>query len=80
MRYFVFTALQDSGVNNPESVSAKVAEVFVDHPNWRQSDADLRELRKDVTFAVYSEEDDIDQVARIVDELFSHLEKASIIE
>jgi type I restriction enzyme R subunit len=48
----------------------------VEHPNWRQSEADLRELRKAVTFAVYAEEDDLDQVARIVDRLFSQLEKA----
>src|SRR5436190_12179990 len=32
-----------------------------------QSEADLRELRKAVTFAVYAEEDDLDQVTRIVD-------------
>ena len=79
LRYFVFTTLQQSGVNNPEGVSAKVAKAFVDHPNWRQSEADLRELRHGVTFAIYAEENDIDEVTRIVDRLFSTLEKANVI-
>jgi len=48
----------------------------VEYPNWRQSEADLRELRKAVTFAVYAQEDDLDQVTRIVDRLFSYLDKA----
>jgi type I restriction enzyme R subunit len=49
----------------------------VEHPNWRQSEADLRELRNAVTFAVYAEEDDLDQVARIVDRLFTVIESPS---
>lgn len=80
VRYFVFTALRKARVNNAEGVSAQIAKAFLDHPNWIQSDADLRELRKAVTFAVYAEEDDIDRVTRIVDELFSHLEKANVIK
>ena len=76
LRYFVFTSLQENGVKDAEGVSAKVARAFVEHPNWRQSEADLRELRKAVTFAVYAGEDDLDQVTRIVDKLFSQLEKA----
>ena len=76
LRYFVFTLLQETGVKNAESVSAKIARSFTEHPNWRDSEADLRELRKAVTFAVYAEEDDLDQVTRMVDRLFSHLDKA----
>ena len=45
-------------------------------PNWRQSDAELRE-RKAVTFAVYAEVDGLDEVARIVDQMFSSLAKAT---
>jgi type I restriction enzyme, R subunit len=80
LRYFVFTSLVKAGVINAEAVSAQIAKAFVDHPNWIQSDADLRELRKAVTFAIYAEEDDLDRVTRTVDELFSHLEKANIIK
>src|SRR5256714_1121626 len=77
LRYFVFTTLKESGVKDAEGVSAKVAKAFVEHPNWRQSEADLRELRKAVTFAVYAEVDDLDEVTRIVDKLFSLLVKAT---
>jgi type I restriction enzyme, R subunit len=76
LRYFVFTLLQEGSVKGAEGVSAKIAKAFVEHPNWRQSEADLRELRQAVTFAVYAEENDFDQVTRIVDRLFSHLDKA----
>jgi type I restriction enzyme R subunit len=61
-------------------VSAKVARAFVEHPNWRQSEADLRELRKAVTFAVYAAVDDLDEVMPIVERLLSHLEKANVIQ
>jgi type I restriction enzyme, R subunit len=73
LRYFVFTLLQETGVKDAETVSAKVAKAFVEHPNWGDSEADLREVRKAVTFAVYAAEDDLDQVTRLVEELFSHL-------
>jgi type I restriction enzyme R subunit len=73
MRYFAFTTLRDSAVPNAEAASAKVAKAFVDHPNWQKSDADLRELRKAVTFAVYAEMDDLDLVASIVERLLSTL-------
>ena len=54
LRYFVFTTIQEADVGNAEAVSAKIAKAFVDHPNWRQSEAALREVRKAVTFAVYA--------------------------
>jgi type I restriction enzyme R subunit len=73
LRYFVFTTIQAAGVGNAENVSAKIAKAFVDHPNWRQSEAALRELRKAVTFAVYAEKDDLDEVAGIVEKLLDQL-------
>jgi type I restriction enzyme R subunit len=77
LRYFVFTMLKEAGVNKAEGVSEKAARAFVEHPNWRQSEAELRELRKSVTFAVYAEVDDLDDVTRIVDRLFSLLAKTA---
>ena len=74
-RYFVFTTLQEFGVNDADGVSAKVAKAFIEHLNWRQSEAELREARQAVTFAVYAEMDDLDEVTRIVDRLFSSLER-----
>lgn len=76
LRYFVFTTLRESGVADAEGVSGKVARAFVDHPNWRQSEAELREARKAVTFAVCAAVDDLDEVARLVDRLFSQLSRS----
>jgi hypothetical protein len=73
LRYFVFTALQEAGVGNADGVSAKVAKAFVDHPNWQESEADLRELRKSVAFAVCAEMDDLDKVTAIVGRLLGKL-------
>jgi type I restriction enzyme R subunit len=77
LRYFVFTTLKEAGVPDPEGVSAKAAKAFVEHPNWRESEAALRELRKAVTFAVYAQIDDLDDVTRIVERLFSLVAKAT---
>lgn len=76
LRFFVFGLLKASAIKDAEGVSEKIAAGFVEYPAWRDNEADLRELRKAVTFAVYAEEDDLDTVARIVDKLFSHLETA----
>jgi type I restriction enzyme R subunit len=73
LRYFVFTSLQEVGVKNAETVSAKVAKAFGEHSNWRQSEAELRELRKAATFAVYAEVDDLDEVTAIVEKLLGRL-------
>ncbi len=73
LRYFVFTTLQEAGVKNPDGVSEKIASAFVAYPNCRESEAELRDLRQSVTFAVYAEKDDLDEVAAIVEKLFDKL-------
>ena len=80
LTFFVYRTLLDAGVENAEGVSGKIQTAFIEHPNWRTSEAAVRELRKEVTFTVYAEEDDLDQVAQIVDNLFSLLEKAYAIK
>ncbi len=76
LSYFVLCKMTEDGIANPEKVSAKIREAFGKHPGWKDGEAELRELRKQVTFAVCSEEDDLEKVAVIVEELFSLLEKA----
>ncbi|MBN2123451.1 MAG: type I restriction endonuclease subunit R [Deltaproteobacteria bacterium] len=76
LTFFVYRTLIDEGVSGAEEVSGRIKTAFADHPNWQESDAELRELRKEVTFAVYANMDDLDRVARIVDGLFSRLEEA----
>jgi type I restriction enzyme, R subunit len=54
-------------------VSEKIAKAFVEYPNWKQSEAELRELQKTATFAVFSEVDDLDEVAAIVEKILGSL-------
>ncbi|GJL84116.1 MAG: type I deoxyribonuclease HsdR [marine bacterium B5-7] len=79
LTYFVYRTMLDSGIDHPEDISRKIRSAFVEHSNWKQSDGDLRELRQKVTFSIYSEIDDLDQVASLVDALFTLLEKANRI-
>lgn len=79
LTFFIYRTLLDAKVGNAEEVSRKIKTAFIDYPDWKRSEAALRELRKKVTFAVYGELDDLDIVTRIVDELFTLLEKANRI-
>lgn len=79
LAYFVYRTLLDAQVNNAEMVSRKVKEAFVTLPHWKQSEKDLRELRNKVTFAIYAQEEDLEKVTRLVDDLFTLLEKADRI-
>jgi type I restriction enzyme R subunit len=73
--YFLLCKLQDEGVPNAEAVSKKVHDAFVEFPNWRHSDKELRELRKKMTFAILGEEEDMDRVTGLVDKVFAVLLK-----
>lgn len=79
LTYFVFRTLLDAGINDSEDVSRKIKTAFVDHPNWRTSEAAMRELRKKVTFAIIAKSDDIDRVSVVVDQLFSLLDRVGRI-
>jgi type I restriction enzyme R subunit len=76
LSYFVLGKVSDYEIPNANVVSGKIATAFGEYPNWRRSEAELRELRKKVTFALVAEEDDMDKVARIVEELFSLLQRS----
>ncbi len=79
LTYFVYRTLLDARIENAEAVSRKIKEAFVEFPNWKSHESALRELRKKVTFAIIAETDDLDQVTRLVDELFLLIEKANRI-
>lgn len=76
LTYFVLCKLTDDGIPNPEPVSKKVREGFAKFPNWQRSEAELREVRKLVTFAIFAEEDDMAKVTATVDALFILLQKS----
>jgi len=75
LTWFVLCKLTDDGIPNPDVVSLKVAEAFAAFPNWQRSEAELREARKAVTFALLAEEDDMDKVTATVEALFVLLAK-----
>ncbi|HEB35853.1 MAG TPA: HsdR family type I site-specific deoxyribonuclease [Candidatus Aminicenantes bacterium] len=80
LTFFVYRNLLDAGVGEAEEVSRNVNAAFTRRPNWQKSEAELRELRKEVTFAIYAKMEDLDPVVRIVDNLFSLLAKAYTIK
>jgi type I restriction enzyme, R subunit len=76
LTYFVLCKLTEDGIPNPATVSKKIAAAFAKFPNWRRSEAELREARTLVTFAVVAEEDDIGKATATVDALFLLLLKS----
>jgi type I restriction enzyme, R subunit len=76
LTFFVYRTLLDEGVEGAEAVSGQIKAAFIAHPNWQTSEGELRELRKEVTFAIVAEMDDLDEVAKIVENLFSLLARA----
>ena len=72
----MFSRLTESGIAHPELVSKNVSRRFADYPHWRQSEFELRELRKKVTFAIFAEEDDMDKVTAVVEGLFAVLQRS----
>jgi type I restriction enzyme R subunit len=74
--YFVLCKLTDDGISDPEAASRKVAEAFTKYPNWQRSEAELRELRNQVTFALMRVEDNVEKVTGTVDALFTLLRKS----
>ena len=77
LSYFVLYKLTDAGIANPTVVSRKVSEALAKYPNWRRSDVELREARKEVTFAVLAEEEDMEKVTASVESLFTLLRKST---
>jgi type I restriction enzyme R subunit len=74
--YFMMSKFTDEGIPNPEKVAGKVRDAFEKHPNWKTSEAELREARKQVTFAIFTEEDDLNKVTATVDALFTLLQRS----
>ena len=75
LTFFVYQLLLDANVPNPQAVSARIRSAFLDHPNWTTSEAALRELRQQITFALVAACQQLDQVTPLVESLFSTLAK-----
>lgn len=73
LTFFIYKKMLESEINNAEDITKEIKGEFVNHPNWKSSEKELRELRQAVYFALLAEEDDIDKAANLIDELFNHL-------
>jgi len=76
LTFFIYRTLLDKQINNSEEVTRQIKEEFINHPNWKTSEKELRELRQQVYFAILSEEDNLDKATNLVEELFTHIFKA----
>jgi len=76
LTFFVYQSLLEAQVPDPQAVSARIRSAFSDHPNWRTSEAALRELRQQVTFALVAACDQLEQVTPLVEAIFTTLAKA----
>jgi len=75
LTFFLANNLREAGLAEPEAVSLRIRAAFGDHPNWQTSEAALRELRQQVTFALVAACDQLEQVTPLVDTLFTTLAK-----
>ena len=73
IQYFFYDKLKTHGLRNPELASNEIKGAMRRFPNWRTSNNDLRRLRKEVTFAVYRQEDDMNRVTAVVEDIFQIL-------
>ena len=73
LTFFIYKKMLESEIKNTEEITKQIKGEFVNHPNWKSSEKELRELRQAVYFALLSEEDDINKAANLIDELFNHL-------
>ena len=75
LTYFVYRTLLDFECPNAEDVSKQIGKAFTEFPLWNEYNDDLRKIRREVTFAIYAEEDDENKVASWVDQIFDLLRK-----
>lgn len=75
LTFFVYRTLLGAPIADPEAVSTRIRDAFLAHPNWKTSESALRELRQQVTFALVSACDELEQVTPLVEELFTVLAK-----
>lgn len=76
LTFFIFRKLLDKGFKKADEITKQIKAEFVNNPNWKTSEKELRDLRTGAYYAVLGEEEDIDKAAAIVEDLFNQLFKA----
>jgi len=76
LTFFIFRTLLDKGFKKADEITRQIKGEFINNPNWKTSEKELRDLRTGAYYALLGEEDDIDKAAAIVEDLFNQLFKA----
>ena len=75
--YFIMDTLTEAGIRDPEDVARAAGQAFVDNPNWKTSQRDLRAARLAVTGAVRRAFYDERKAAGVVQKIFATLTRKS---
>jgi type I restriction enzyme R subunit len=78
LSYFVLTKLSEAKIRDADAATKKIRDAFSEFRNWKRSEAELRELRNRVTFALVAVEDDIEKVTAFVESLFLLLQRENV--
>ncbi|MCG7849484.1 MAG: hypothetical protein MIO93_09950, partial [ANME-2 cluster archaeon] len=73
LTFFIYRTLLDKDFKNADEITKQIKAEFVNNPNWRTSEKELRNLRTGAYYAVLNEEEDLDKAAAVVEDLFNHL-------
>lgn len=76
LTYFLATKLKEYGIDNSDNTANSFSKSFSKYPDWKDSEAQTRELRQDLYLSLLSEMDDIDKANQIIEDLFNILLKA----
>lgn len=76
LTFFIYRTLLDKDFRKADEITRQIKAEFVNNPNWKTSEKELRDLRKGTYYAVLGEEENIDKAAAIVEDLFNQLFKA----
>lgn len=76
LTYFFATKLNEYGIANSDNTANSFTKCFSKYPDWKNSEAQTRELRQDLYLELLLEMDDIDKANQIIEDLFNILLKA----
>ncbi len=77
LTFFFSKKLKEYGIDNGDNTANSFTEIFKKYPNWKQSEAETRELRQEIYLTILSEMDDIEKAKQIIDDLFNIILKAN---
>jgi len=77
LTFFFSKKLDEYGISNSDITANSFTESFKKFPNWKQSEAETRDLRQELYLTLLSDMDDIEKAKQIIDDLFNIILKAN---